>query len=141
MDRVDETKINYDLIEDTLALMCDDPNAFTTPDHAVIEDGAILIFLPGMGEIRVLMERLMGTRRFGNTSKYEIVPMHSSLSSREQRRAFQTPRKGLRKIIISTNIAETSVTIPDVTCGTLSSGSSHSFEVQTNTHSLIFIVK
>jgi HrpA-like RNA helicase len=41
---------------------------------------------------------------------------HSSISNENQSLVFQTPPTGVRKIVISTNIAETGITIPDVTC-------------------------
>lgn len=116
MDRVDETVLNYDLIEDVLELLFSHSSAFTSTDGASVKDGAVLVFLPGLREIRTLMERLAGSRFFGKNSKVELIPMHSSLSSKDQRRAFKPSSKGCRKIILSTNIAETSVTIPDVTC-------------------------
>lgn len=117
MDRVDETILNYDLIEDVLELLFSRSSSFTSTDNSEIKDGAVLVFLPGLREIRTLMERLAGSRFFGRNSNIEVIPMHSSLSSKDQRRAFKPSTKGCRKIIISTNIAETSVTIPDVTCG------------------------
>ena len=91
-------------------------------------NGSILIFLPGLGEIRTLTERLKGNRNFftssssstttTTTTPLEIIPMHSSLSSQDQKRAFVQRKWGSpRKIILSTNIAETSITIPDVVCG------------------------
>ena len=116
MDRVDETVLNYDLIEDVLELLFSQSSAFTSTYGTDVQDGAVLIFLPGLREIRTLMERLAGSRFFGKNSRIEVIPMHSSLSSKDQRRAFKPSSKGCRKIIISTNIAETSVTIPDVTC-------------------------
>jgi hypothetical protein len=119
MDRVDETSINYDLIEDALELILlkyDKSCGLVPPENANLSDGGVLIFLPGIGEIRTLAERLSGSRLFG-TSKFDIVPLHSTLSSSDQRRAFHKANKGCRKIILSTNIAETSVTIPDVVCG------------------------
>ena len=117
MDRVDESRINYDLIEDALRLVCEDQEAFAPPETGKMENGATLIFLPGIGEIKALSDQLLASRFFGNPQRFEIVPLHSSLSSTDQRRAFTKLRKGVRKIIISTNIAETSITIPDVTCG------------------------
>jgi HrpA-like RNA helicase len=116
MDRVDETVINYDLIEDVLhGLLVEENCDFKPPDGADVPTGAVLIFLHGIGEIRTLAERLSGSRTFGNRQNFEIIPLHSNLSSRDQRRAFHASPKGCRKIIISTNIAETSVTIPEVT--------------------------
>lgn len=45
--------------------------------------------------------------------KFIIVPLHSTLSSEEQSLIFKKPRRGVRKVVLSTNIAETSVTIDD----------------------------
>lgn len=117
MDRVDETKINYDLIEDVLKsiLLNTQDNSFVKPPEGVnLSCGAVLIFLPGIGEIKTLMERLKASREFGNKRKFDIIPLHSSLSSEEQQLAFRTSRSGIRNIILSTNIAETSVTVSDV---------------------------
>lgn len=119
MDRVDEQTINYDLIEDLLSLLLinfQDNNSLLLPEGAdqnSLRKGAVLIFLPGMGEIRSLSERLKGSRRFGDRNQFEIIAMHSTLSPSDQRRAFVKPKSG-QKIILSTNICETSITIPDV---------------------------
>ena len=108
MDRVDETVLNYDLIEDVLtALLGERSNPFRAPDGFESWDGAVLIFLPGLGEIRAVTERLSGSRYFGNSERFEIIPMHSTLSSNDQRRAFKPSPKGCRKIVVSTNITET----------------------------------
>ncbi len=77
-------------------------------------DGAILVFLPGWQEISELNILLESTPPFQDKSKYTIFPLHSGVPSREQRLVFQRPRKGVRKIILATNIAETSITIDDV---------------------------
>jgi HrpA-like RNA helicase len=118
MDRVDETVINYDLIEDVLIAICRNevPSFASLPlaDNSVSTAGSILIFMPGIGEIRTLLERLSGSKAFRDVTLFEIIPLHSRLSASEQRRAFITAIPPLRKIILSTNIAETSVTIPDV---------------------------
>jgi HrpA-like RNA helicase len=130
MDRVDETVINYDLIEDILEELflkagstvfvppcledTGNPSVELPTDKESSITGSVLIFLPGIGEIRTLTERLTGSKQFGDSKRFYIIPLHSSLSSTEQKRAFIPSKFGCRKIIISTNIAETSVTIPDV---------------------------
>lgn len=78
-------------------------------------EGAILIFLPGLNEIRNLLSKLSNHRLFGNRRKYVLVALHSSISSDNQDKAFEIPPAGITKIILSTNIAETGVTISDVT--------------------------
>lgn len=71
-------------------------------------DGAILCFLPGWAEIVTV------TKHLGNDGSHLILPVHSRLTHEEQRRIFYTPMPGVRKIILATNIAETSITINDV---------------------------
>ncbi|CAB9507370.1 DExH-box ATP-dependent RNA helicase DExH7, chloroplastic [Seminavis robusta] len=119
MTRVNEEIINYDLIEDVLHLLLVQPEQndyLLPPEGADLSNGAVLVFLPGFGEIRALTERLAASSSFGNKQRFDIIPMHSTLSPQDQRRAFLKPRKGCRKLILATNIAETSVTIPDVVC-------------------------
>lgn len=70
--------------------------------------GDILLFLPSDRDIREAREKLQG--RYQKTA--EIIPLIGRLSGREQERVFRSyPR---RKIIVSTNIAETSLTIPGI---------------------------
>ena len=75
---------------------------------------ATLIFLPGIAQIRKLRGMLLSHRTF--TGTYEIFTLHSSIASEEQQRAFLPPPRGKRKIVLATNIAETGITIPDITC-------------------------
>lgn len=49
--------------------------------------------------------------------QWYILPLHSSITNEEQRKAFTPPQPGFRKIILSTNIAESSITVPDITYG------------------------
>jgi len=120
LDRVNEEIINYDLLEDLLVLLLVQPekNGVLLPPEggttSDISNGHVLIFLPGLGEIKSLTQILSGNRNLGDKEKFDIIPMHSTLSPQDQRRAFLKPKKGCRKIILATNIAETSVTIPGV---------------------------
>ncbi|GFZ45856.1 hypothetical protein JCM24511_03588 [Saitozyma sp. JCM 24511] len=78
-------------------------------DNADTPNGAILIFMPGVMEIRQCVSELESVS-LGNVA---ILPLHANLTSEEQRRVF-LPTKPRRKIVVATNVAETSVTIPDV---------------------------
>jgi ATP-dependent RNA helicase HrpA len=70
--------------------------------------GDVLVFLPGEREIRDVKDMLEG-REVSNT---EILPLFGRLSISEQQRVF-TPN-GQRRIILATNVAETSITIPNI---------------------------
>ncbi|KAG6623943.1 putative DEAD/DEAH box RNA helicase [Phytophthora cinnamomi] len=74
--------------------------------------GAILVFLPGWEEISFMERALLNSP--ATSATYEIALLHSRLSAQEQRRAFMTPPHGKRKLVLATNIAETSLTIEDV---------------------------
>ncbi len=73
-------------------------------DHS----GDILVFLSGEREIREAMDYL-GRRGLRNT---EVLPLYARLSAAEQRRVFHPG--GARRIILSTNVAETSLTVPRI---------------------------
>lgn len=75
--------------------------------------GAILVFLPGIGEITKLI-RLINENKFFSLSNFEIYPLHSKLPTLDQHKIFERPKEHIRKIIIATNIAETSITIDDI---------------------------
>ena len=75
---------------------------------------AVLVFLPGIAEIRTLNDLLGGHPSF--SKGWRIHALHSSFSSEDQQAAFEVPPTGVRKIVLATNIAETGITIPDVTC-------------------------
>ncbi len=71
-------------------------------------DGHVLVFLPGAAEIRRARERLQGLESGG----VEVLPLHGDLAPDEQDRAVHASSR--RKVILSTNVAETSVTIEGV---------------------------
>ena len=71
--------------------------------------------MPGKGEIEQLQRTMLQHPQLGNRAKSCILQLHSNLSPNEQYRAFQPVKYGQVKIILSTNVAETSITISDVT--------------------------
>ncbi len=75
--------------------------------------GSILFFLPGEAEIHRAAEIL---RSSSLPEGVEVHPLYGRLSPREQARAIARPGKGRRKIVIATNIAETSLTIEGISC-------------------------
>uniref|UniRef100_A0A673WH73 RNA helicase n=1 Tax=Salmo trutta TaxID=8032 RepID=A0A673WH73_SALTR len=100
-------KINMELVLDLLDYLD------KSPQFAVV-DGAVLVFLPGLAHIQQLYDLLSTDKRFRGKDRYKLVALHSTLSSKDQAAAFTVPPTGVRKIVLSTNIAETGVTIPDV---------------------------
>jgi ATP-dependent RNA helicase DHX29 len=125
---LDERLIPYDLILRLLERIC-----FEDSSH-LSYSAAILIFMPGLAEIRRMNDHLMDHPSFGMNDDFKIYPLHSTLSSENQSAVFDVPPHGIRKIVIgetakcsirscvlnwvytATNIAETGITIPDITC-------------------------
>ena len=83
-------------------------------DRSSGNDEAVLIFLPGWQEISKLAHLLENSYPFNDVQKFRVLPLHSGIHSQNQKLVFKKTRKGVRKIILATNIAETSVTIEDV---------------------------
>ncbi|KAJ1307538.1 hypothetical protein OPQ81_001635 [Rhizoctonia solani] len=76
--------------------------------------GDILVFLAGQEDIENLEKAIQTYSSKSLTNPMLVCPMYAALPSHQQARIFQPPPKGTRKIILSTNIAETSITIPGV---------------------------
>jgi hypothetical protein len=84
---VDEAIVNYDLIAELLQYICTN-----------LEEGAILVFLPGFKEITTAMEAVSKLGYFRDSKAVILYPLHSTLSSAEQTAIFQRPPDGKRKI-------------------------------------------
>ena len=78
-------------------------------DSNLKRPGDVLVFLPGKGEIGSAAAAL---RRLAQTQDLDVLPLHGSLSAKDQDRAFT--KSGRRRIVLATNVAETSVTLPDI---------------------------
>ena len=78
-------------------------------DECISESpGNILIFADGEGQIKSIIKKLKNL----NLSQTELLPLYARLSVAEQQRIFK--ESGKRKIIVSTNVAETSLTVPGI---------------------------
>ncbi len=78
--------------------------------HAIdVESGSILVFLPGIGLIKALLERLDNL-----PEGVEVRPLYGQLSLSEQQKAIAPVTNGGRKIVLATNVAETSLTIEGI---------------------------
>ncbi|OXB73433.1 UNVERIFIED_CONTAM: hypothetical protein H355_015161 [Colinus virginianus] len=102
LEMMDDDKVDLDLIAALIR-------------HIVLEeeDGAILVFLPGWDNISTLHDLLMSQVMF-KSDRFIIIPLHSLMPTVNQTQVFKKTPPGVRKIVIATNIAETSITIDDV---------------------------
>ena len=107
--------------------MGEDIDVETAICHALDElsaegDGDILVFLPGERDIRdteaALLDHLKGRGRRAGDDKgahpgdIEILPLYARLTAAEQHRVFEPHR--LRRVVLATNVAETSLTVPGI---------------------------
>ena len=94
-------RINYDFLVDTTKAIAEELSDTRT-------QGGILVFLPGVAEINQTCNRLR------SVDTLHVLPLHASLETREQRKVFAAPPPGKRKVVVATNVAETSITIDDI---------------------------
>lgn len=94
----DEYRLDYQLIKNLLFKIA------TTPEISHYSK-AILVFMPGMAEIRRLNDEILSEPAF--QKGWIVHALHSSIASEDQEKAFNVPPEGTRKIVIATNIAET----------------------------------
>ena len=79
------------------------------------DSGNILVFLPGISDIRKAQEALLETNEFSDDSENELCILHSSISLEEQKFIISPARPAdKRRVILSSAIAETSLTVPGV---------------------------
>ncbi|WP_324829932.1 ATP-dependent helicase HrpB [Pseudomonas saxonica] len=76
------------------------------------ESGSLLVFLPGQAEIRRVNQQL--AEALGSRSDILLCPLHGELDLAAQRAAIEPAASGARKVVLATNIAETSLTIDGV---------------------------
>uniref|UniRef100_A0AAQ5ZB70 RNA helicase n=1 Tax=Amphiprion ocellaris TaxID=80972 RepID=A0AAQ5ZB70_AMPOC len=102
MAQINEKETSFELVEALLKYI-----------ETLQVAGAVLVFLPGWNHIFSMQRHLETNPHFGS-SRYRILPLHSQIPREEQRRVFEPVPDNVTKVILSTNIAETSITINDV---------------------------
>ncbi|KAG6477020.1 hypothetical protein ZIOFF_066270 [Zingiber officinale] len=95
--------IGFNLIEGVLCHICRNERP-----------GAVLVFMTGWDDINSLKDQLQANPLLGDPTKVLLLACHGSMASSEQRLIFDKPENGVRKIVLATNMAETSITINDV---------------------------
>ena len=80
------------------------------------QQGSCLIFLPGVKEINQLYQRLQDVLQAESIEHILLAPLHGSLTKAQQDQAILPAPEGWRKIVLATNIAETSLTIEGIDC-------------------------
>lgn len=100
--RVDESIVDYDMLGQLVKTLIQTKN----------DNGSILVFMSGAPEINNAMNTIDKITR---GMSVDLLPLHGGLQPKDQNRVFITARPGRTKVILSTNVAETSITIPDCT--------------------------
>ncbi|CAF1398035.1 unnamed protein product [Adineta steineri] len=130
--KLGEARLSREAIDLAVKLIkgFDDEDSMAGWDHTKnlpIKRATVLVFLPGLLEIQTVHEALRFPRGKPDSTKfnlddfdecikfnYDIIPLHSELAMDDQMNIFTPAKSTYRKIILATNIAESSITIPDV---------------------------
>ncbi len=90
---------------------------FNSVKHVIQRhEGNCLVFLPGVKEINQLSSQIKQYIKTENSQNILVAPLHGNLTKHEQDQAIASPATTIRKIVLATNIAETSLTIEGINC-------------------------
>jgi ATP-dependent helicase HrpB len=92
--------------------------AAATTDLLEATSGDVLCFLPGVADIQQTIGELHGLM---DLERVEVLPLYGALEAGEQGRAIRGSTDGRRRVVVATNVAETSLTVPGIT-GVVDSG-------------------
>ncbi|KAK4350066.1 hypothetical protein RND71_029379 [Anisodus tanguticus] len=95
--------IGFNLIEHVLCHICRNERP-----------GAVLVFMTGWDDINSVKDQLQAHPLLGDPSRVLLLACYGSMASAEQKLIFDKPEDGIRKIVLATNMAETSITVNDV---------------------------
>ncbi len=96
------------------------PPAVADAANDLLTDGDVLVFVPGAGEIRAVIRYLEDVALAGDPV---VLPLHGSLSGADQDAALRPAPAGRRKVVVATDVAESSITIDGI-CGVVDAGQS-----------------
>jgi ATP-dependent RNA helicase DHX57 len=117
---IDESLVNYDLIESLVVRLAAQElgRGGGGGGDKRAQAGAILVFAPGADEIARVVRALQNSGRLAAQAPggVRVLPLHGGLPPSHQSRVFERPPPGVLKVVVATNVAETSITIDDVTC-------------------------
>ena len=102
MRQLSEKSLSFELIETLVKYI-----------RTLNQPGAILIFMPGWNLICALL-KFMREHPVLGSDEYILLPLHSQIPREDQYKVFEDAPPGKTKIIVSTNIAESSITIHDI---------------------------
>ncbi|EFA84360.1 DEAD/DEAH box helicase [Heterostelium album PN500] len=100
--KMDQKRINHDYIQHLICYLV---------RKEVKAGKSILVFVPGFSDILQIINGLNGS---ADSNLMWLLPLHSSLTPKDQQRVFERAPASKTKIIVATNIAETSITIDDI---------------------------
>ncbi|XP_069713135.1 ATP-dependent RNA helicase TDRD9 [Phaenicophaeus curvirostris] len=108
--RIQEPGIEREMYKVAVSLIRSFDEQEMKGNSAAPECGSVLVFLPGLGEIRSMLSYLSSMR----DKRWQVCLLHSSMVSAEQNNVLSSTFPGYRKVILCTDIAESSITVPDV---------------------------
>ncbi|NXD76848.1 TDRD9 helicase, partial [Halcyon senegalensis] len=108
--RIEEPMIVREMYEVAVSLILSFDELEMKSNSVASERGSVLVFLPGLNEISYMHSCLSNILN----KRWQVYPIHSCVTLEEQSNVFLPTVPGYRKVILSTNITESSVTVPDV---------------------------
>ncbi|GAA5855860.1 hypothetical protein JCM8547_000389 [Rhodosporidiobolus lusitaniae] len=98
-------KIDFGLVGATVAHCLEESRS---------EGGDVLVFMTGVLEIKNAIEAIRSSVPSSTLSSLLVLPLHANLTTQEQNLVFRPTPRGMRKVVVATNVAETSITIDGI---------------------------
>jgi hypothetical protein len=112
-ERIDDSSTDYNLVGALVAHLVWEGSKQAKAKTKGYVPVSVLVFTSGVGEIdKVIKAASSAMQQWGCADDaLWLLPLHSGLTAQEQARVFDRPPQGTTKVVVSTNIAETSITI------------------------------